>query len=914
MTQNVDLLFKVKVLDEASGKLQKVLNSFRKLDTASKKQITANLKGIRESSSEIRERIANRQQVPAGLAKGISRRGGAIEGALEGRGNAQIRKFRRVFGEFETATGGRTEDTSAQGSLNKQQAAGELRVLQNQKNAVESLQRQRSSAFVAEQGRNAAEAKRISRLKQNIQLTQQQIKIEGQTEQSLRRLASQHRALAQATGRSTVANQLSTQKLLQQTAALNAQANAQKTFGFGVIQRSKKAAQSFAVLSSGAAGFMLASSVLDGNLTNVAFSLIFLQFAMAPIVVAVALATAGFGLLARKLGEMKKVTNTIRALSLQMTLAGTTALITSGAILKAREIVNDFGFGVEDATKAIGLLTASQLDLGNNLDTIARIASATGRPIAEVTRSLIDLIKPTEFSIGSFTDFRKAIAALIPITARNADANDDGRVSAEELIAADAELFAKIAGLTDGNERLRRILNLTRVEWLELSDVQKVLIKEDGKLSDAGEELLKSFDTGKLEQFTKAVLDVAKAAGIDATKAAELLTEALQKLADGQDAQKVLNEIDITLGEMGLSAGQLIDAIDLTRRALDTFGVSISQVAGETVFKADISQIEDAVTTLTNLDPFFEAEGQTGFFAIIADLKIAEAAEDKDLVNFMIKELQSGGKTIEEQVDIVTKLLDSPDAKILEAIIGDPNILINIAAEADASVGETTAELLSLLGLFKRIDEAADAKKKKESEERERLRRLQEFQPAFEGAPTFGSAPSAVADPVKPTDVLELFLGKSTADTVKAAAVAALKAEQDEANRKKLLAISGGNVIPPDTIIDKAFDDVVDAVANKPDEVVTVVVPPPPPQRSDELFRESLLDDFGLAKGGIVRRPTIALLGEDGPEAVIPLGRGRLGSSIVININGNLIGNDEFLDLLADKIMRSVGVDATGRF
>ena len=53
-----------------------------------------------------------------------------------------------------------------------------------------------------------------------------------------------------------------------------------------------------------------------------------------------------------------------------------------------------------------------------------------------------------------------------------------------------------------------------------------------------------------------------------------------------------------------------------------------------------------------------------------------------------------------------------------------------------------------------------------------------------------------------------------------------------------------------------------------------------------------------LAKGGVVSKPTLALIGEDGPEAVVPLGkknapRGKLGlgsggDTYVFNISGAL--------------------------
>jgi len=50
-----------------------------------------------------------------------------------------------------------------------------------------------------------------------------------------------------------------------------------------------------------------------------------------------------------------------------------------------------------------------------------------------------------------------------------------------------------------------------------------------------------------------------------------------------------------------------------------------------------------------------------------------------------------------------------------------------------------------------------------------------------------------------------------------------------------------------------------------------------------------------LAKGGIVNRPTLAMLGESGPEAVVPLGRrGGAGMTINLVINGDVNGFDDF--------------------
>lgn len=50
-----------------------------------------------------------------------------------------------------------------------------------------------------------------------------------------------------------------------------------------------------------------------------------------------------------------------------------------------------------------------------------------------------------------------------------------------------------------------------------------------------------------------------------------------------------------------------------------------------------------------------------------------------------------------------------------------------------------------------------------------------------------------------------------------------------------------------------------------------------------------------LAQGGIVTRPTIAMIGERGPEAVIPL-RGAMAGGVTINFNGPIYGLADFRD------------------
>ena len=65
-----------------------------------------------------------------------------------------------------------------------------------------------------------------------------------------------------------------------------------------------------------------------------------------------------------------------------------------------------------------------------------------------------------------------------------------------------------------------------------------------------------------------------------------------------------------------------------------------------------------------------------------------------------------------------------------------------------------------------------------------------------------------------------------------------------------------------------------------------------------------------MAKGGIVTRPTLAMIGEAGPEAVIPLGRGGgMGSlSVTVNIgDGAIVGVDDLTDTIARTVRDVAG-------
>ena len=58
----------------------------------------------------------------------------------------------------------------------------------------------------------------------------------------------------------------------------------------------------------------------------------------------------------------------------------------------------------------------------------------------------------------------------------------------------------------------------------------------------------------------------------------------------------------------------------------------------------------------------------------------------------------------------------------------------------------------------------------------------------------------------------------------------------------------------------------------------------------------------GVADGGIVTRPTLAMVGERGPEAVIPLNRANAMGGVTVNVTGGLSTSAEIGQAVVNAI------------
>ena len=62
-----------------------------------------------------------------------------------------------------------------------------------------------------------------------------------------------------------------------------------------------------------------------------------------------------------------------------------------------------------------------------------------------------------------------------------------------------------------------------------------------------------------------------------------------------------------------------------------------------------------------------------------------------------------------------------------------------------------------------------------------------------------------------------------------------------------------------------------------------------------------------LAEGGVVKKPTLAMIGESGPEAVVPLNKaGGMGGGLTVIVNGDVSG-EELIEKIKSSLINELG-------
>lgn len=246
---------------------------------------------------------------------------------------------------------------------------------------------------------------------------------------------------------------------------------------FPWVSRAKAVAGSLNLMGGGMQGMMLASSAMEGNMMGLAFSLIFLRFAMLPAAAAGVALTVIFSQIAKAAKTTRETAKEIGSLTKTLMSSGQTY---QNAIMLSTDLYKTYARNI-DAIKILAGPTAGRMEdrmkllaeasgiLARNglkptaeiMDSVIAASLRTGKSMADVAQSMIDLVKPGKITLGSFEDFRSNLDNLIPMW-YNAEGN---LMSYGEKLQKQLGIYSMLIGQTDGWSRALTVSDLMVKEF-----------------------------------------------------------------------------------------------------------------------------------------------------------------------------------------------------------------------------------------------------------------------------------------------------------------------------------------------------------------------------------------------------------------------------------------------------------------
>jgi hypothetical protein len=472
--------------------------------------------------------------------------------------------------------------------------------------------------------------------------------------------------------------------------------------------------------------------------------------------------------------------------------------------------------------------------------------------------------------------------------------------------------------------------------------------------------IISTGDLGKAQNLLSLAIDTSKGSGVDLLTVTDALGKAnrgnfkaLGQLGLGFDA--------VTAKEMGLA--DITDYLILkfggaAKRATETFGAKLDDLkisageAQENLGQGFITAAEIILGSSNATDVFgakLEQLGLNGGYIIIAladkAKKISEAfsslntgIKGNSILAFLLtgglslplaplgnlfKNLAKDGKNIaetsketvvqtEEQKAAAAKLaaLQAKFDKFAAAALDKQKKLTKEKA-AQAALDKKKAELESMFDIDK-INLQAALSRKLSGEDELRVKLLQKLadgtKNAIDEALRYADVLKVIEDGKITTEEVEMLAKKWGITTVEVLLyLRALFAANDEL--RKMLALLdelAKKKLAPPTAAATMFDPgYFQDLGNK--LVGTVgYTGMSAAEISAERYKESGAGRRGIpfmAEGGIVSKPTIAMIGEAGAEAVIPLDRmGSMGTKVTVNVAGSVISEGQLQSVIQDVL------------
>ena len=485
-------------------------------------------------------------------------------------------------------------------------------------------------------------------------------------------------------------------------------------------------------------------------------------------------------------------------------------------------------------------------------------------------------------------------------------------VTEDELVPALRQLIAQTGDLDSSQYLLQKSLDISAGTGADLTQVLDAITKAAVGNFKAIGNLGLGFTAAEAKAmgFEKLLINLDKYAG-----AAEASTQTFE----GQ-----LKSFQISAGEATETLGQgFLTAASFIATGSDNLSVFGQKLEGITTQFTDIGVgAAKSATILDGLTILFETligESSTLQQFEKEGLKVREEQLLKAKGYYGLSQLTIDALELQQKFGKKKLTQDEILAKIQAQILARQKATTKEQA-AQAALAKKKAELESMFDLD-RINLQAALSRKLSAEDEARVKILQKLKEgtkeAVDEAQRYADVLKVIEDGKITTQEIDELSKKWNMTTLGVELYIQKLFEANEEIKKMLALLRQGNQPTPPTQPPPSFARVSDPgedARDRREAIKTLVTPITPADlispgedardRREALARLARLSGLtAMADGGIVTRPTQALIGEAGAEAVIPLDRmGGMGQRVTINVAGSVISEGQLQSVIQDVL------------
>jgi hypothetical protein len=558
---------------------------------------------------------------------------------------------------------------------------------------------------------------------------------------------------------------------------------------------------------------------------------------------------------------------------------------------------------------------------------VGLVALARSSTKAALAQEMLD--KSVEQSLSSINDLGSVAAVKTLIT----DLQTATNITEDQLTPALNGLIISTGNLGKAQDLLSIAIDTSKGSGIDLLTVTDALGKANRGQFRALGNLGLGFNAVTAEEMGLA--DITDYLTLKFGGSAKRATETFGSKLD--DLKISAGEAQENLGQGFITAAEIIigssDATDVFGAKLELLGLNGGYIV---IALADkVNKIQDAFSGLSkkiNSDPILKF-----FFGTAKSIPVLGGWIDgfRGLAEDGKRIAESSKKTVEqteEQKAAAAKLaaLQAKFDKFAAAALDKQKKLTKEKA-AQAALDKKKAELESMFDIDK-INLQAALSRKLTAEDELRVKILQKLadgtEKAVDEAQKYADVLKVIEDGKITTEEIEM-LAKKWGMTTKEVELYLYKLLQandelrkmllllDEVNKKK---ISAGITSVQQTtakIDNFIFTTALDSVKNLNNDIQDFMqsnrLAPATAESGMRVIPQttSKINDFlaqfdnapKMAEGGIVSKPTMAMIGEAGAEAVIPLDRmGSMGTKVVVNVQGSVISEGQLQSVIQDVL------------